>query len=213
VIADQVAAERALLVQTLRAIGPDAPTLASGWRAMDVARHLAAQDRMKGLPAFVARRIVAATGLRLTQAYLGRRRVGALINGRPRAWNECLGRLDRPPPAAVLRPPVDVITLWEHVVHHEDVRRPSGISRPSWPDLSPVISWLLSYNGSRLRDLSVRILTHDGREWWAGEGTSLTVRGEPGELVLWLSGRATQCDVVVTGDAADLESLSRRMAI
>jgi uncharacterized protein (TIGR03083 family) len=212
-IAEQVAAERALLVQTLRAVGPDAPTLATGWRAIDVARHLAAQDRMRGLPAFVARRIVAATGIRLTQAYLGRPRLVALINGRPRVWNECLGRLDCPPPTAVLRPPVDVITLWEHVVHHEDVRRPASILRPSWPDLSPVISWLLSYNGSHLKGLSLRILTRDGREWRVGDGASLTVRGEPGELVLWLSGRAMHCEVVVTGDATDLEKITRRMAI
>jgi len=213
VIAEQVATERALLVETLREVGPDADTLAADWSARDVARHLAAQDRFSGVPAFLARRLVTATGVRLTETYLRRPRIGAVANGLPRTWDHCLRRLDCPPPAAVVRQSVVVITMWEHVVHHEDVRRPANIARRAWPDLSAVISWLLAYNRSRLQGIALRMVASNAGEWRVGEGSSLTVCGEPGELVLWLSGRAAASNVVLTGSTADVDSLTLRLAI
>ena len=37
--------ERAALVQTLRAVGPDAPTLCEGWTTRDLAAHLVVRER------------------------------------------------------------------------------------------------------------------------------------------------------------------------
>jgi uncharacterized protein (TIGR03083 family) len=187
--------------------------MAADWRARDLARHLAAQDRLAGIPAFMARRLVAATGIRLTEAYRERPRILALVNGLPRSWEWCLDRLDLAPPAAVLRRHVAPITLWEHVVHHEDVRRPNNVPRRSWPDLSEVVPWLLAYNRSRLAGASLLLVADDGRQWSVGNGTQVTVRGEAAELVLWLSGRAAVSEVAVTGDSPVIEILAESLAI
>jgi uncharacterized protein (TIGR03083 family) len=187
--------------------------MAGDWRARHLARHLAAQDRLAGIPAFMARRLVAATGVRLSEAYRERPRVLALVDGPPRAWNWCLDRLDRAPPAAVLRRHVAPITLWEHVVHHEDVRRPNNVPRRSWPDLSAVVPWLLAYNRSRLAGTALLLVAEDGRRWSVGNGTPVTVRGEAAELVLWLSGRVTYTEVAVSGDSATIETLAESLAI
>jgi uncharacterized protein (TIGR03085 family) len=37
--------ERAALVETLRAVGPDAPTLCEGWTTRDLAAHLVVRER------------------------------------------------------------------------------------------------------------------------------------------------------------------------
>lgn len=69
-IREDIERERKHVVATLRSVGPDAPTLAGEWLAADIARHLAAQDRLRGLGSWAARRLVLATGLRLTAACL-----------------------------------------------------------------------------------------------------------------------------------------------
>jgi hypothetical protein len=136
----------------------------------------------------------------------------ALVNGLPHSWEWCLDRLDHAPPAAVVRPHVAPISLWEHVVHHEDVRRPNNVPRRSWPDLSAVVPWLLAYNRSRLAGTSL-LVASDRQQWSVGNGTPVTVRGEVAELVLWLSGRAAASEVAVSGDPAVIETLAKRLAI
>jgi hypothetical protein len=140
-VADDVATERRRFVATLRAVGADAPTLAGEWRAADLARHVVAQDRLRGLPVCAAREFVVCTGLRLTEPYLRSARLTRLLSGRPRSWEWVLARLDRPPPEALVRPRIAPIALWEHDVHHEDVRRPNARPRDAVPDLSPCV-WL-----------------------------------------------------------------------
>ena len=206
---EEVAAERRALVATLEAVGPDAPTAVGRWRAHDLARHVAAQDRFAGVTAYVARRIVVATRLRATDAYLDRPRVSALVDGLPRSWERCLGRLRRPPPAAIVRAPVAPITLWEHVVHHEDVRRANGRPRETSPDLTETLTWLLDYQRRRL-DGRVRLVSDEGATWEPDRPPDVTLQGPALELVLWLSGRAELAEVHVEGDAAEL---ARRLAV
>jgi uncharacterized protein (TIGR03085 family) len=213
-IADDIAAERRGLLQTLHSVGPEAPTLAAGWRASDVARHLVAQDRVGGWPACLARGFVVRTGLRLSEVYLDRPFVARLLNGRPRSWEWCLDRLDRRPPGPVLRPLVAPIALWEHFVHHEDVRRPASVARSTQPDLSPTIPWLLRYNRSRLRDVSVHVVTEEGPEWRAGrDRRELALRGPLSEIVLWLSGRDASVGVDAAGPSALADALHNRLRI
>ena len=203
-----VASERRLLVETLRAVGPDLPTLVAGWSSLDVARHLAAQDRLGGVPAFAARRFVVATGVRSTDVYLDRPRVGRLVDGRRRSWAWCLGRLSHDPPRPVVASSVAAITLWEHVVHHEDVRRAGDVARPSWPELAAVVDWLLRYQARRLAGAALELRADDGRTWTAGAGDAgVVVEGGIGDLVLWLSGRPW-ADVDVTGDGTLVDRLA-----
>jgi uncharacterized protein (TIGR03083 family) len=200
--------ERVQLVRTLRAVGPDAPTLAGPWSAVELASHIAAQDRLGGIPAYLARSAATASHLRLSALYRNRPRVAGLVNGRLRPWDVSLRILSAPPPRAVLAPPVAVITLWEHFVHHEDVRRPNGIERRSSPDLEPVLDWILRYNNRRLSK-RVRVVTED-RTREAGHGDPLTITGATAEVVLWLSGRAAEVNLEPA--SAEAEELHRHLA-
>ena len=212
-LADDIIEERARLVETLEFVGPEAPTLVEGWSAQELARHLAAQDRLRGVPALVARRLVVATQLRLTAVYLDRPVALALVNSGPRSWAGCLQRLRQPPPRAVTGASVGPITLWEHVVHHEDLRRASSVRRTAWPDLTAVIDWLLAYNRRRLNGPGVRLVDADSSSAWSSRPSpAVTVTGPPSELVLWLSGRPW-AEVQVDGAADDVSGLGRRLAI
>jgi uncharacterized protein (TIGR03085 family) len=199
-IREDILTERMMLVATLKRVGPDAPTLAGSWSASELARHLAAPDRLRGLGAWAARRLVVATGLRLTAAYLDRPTMAAVVNAGPRDWAGCLRRLEADPPAALTSGAVAPVTLWEYFVHHEDVRRRSDLPRTTWPDLEAVIDWLMTYNRRRLERLGgVGVMAHDGPDWSTRPAPRLTVEGEQGELVLWLSGRGRAAQVTVHG--------------
>jgi uncharacterized protein (TIGR03085 family) len=213
VITQDIVEERARLVETLRQAGPDAPTLAGDWSAAEVAHHLAVQDRLQGVPAYMARRLVVATRVRLTAAYLDRPFAAAVVNVGRRDWDRCIQRLQRRPPAAVMAMPIAAVTLWEHVVHHEDVRRPANIERTWWPDLGPVIDWLMTYNRRRLEDQGVRLVADDKAEWSTRRCPAVTVRGAPSELVIWLSGRGKAAHIHRQGEPHRLAVLDRQLAI
>lgn len=208
-IADQVVDERRRLVATLEAVGPDSPTLAGQWTASDVASHLASQDRLAGIPAFFARRVVAATDLRLSAVYRDRPWAEVFVNGPKKPWVKALGVLSQPPPRAVLRDPVGVIALWEHYVHHEDVRRPSGIEREGAPDLDAVIEWIGAYNRRRL-DRTVRIRSEDGAVRTIGRGPLLSLDASLADAVLWLSGRPA-AGITSDAPADELDRLRLRL--
>jgi uncharacterized protein (TIGR03085 family) len=200
-----ITAERAALVETLSAVGPDASTLAGSWTAADLARHVVAADRLGGIPAAVARSVVLLINVRATEPYRRSPRLAALLNGSPRPWDWSLARLQRPVPWALRRTRVAPITLWEHVVHHEDVRRANGLARTVPSTVGAAVPWLLRYQRARLPD-RIALIDPDGQRW-GPESATVTVSGPVGELVLWLSGRAEVAEVEVDGALAstDLE--------
>lgn len=199
-LCEDIETERRQLVATLRVVGPAAPTLAGEWLASDIARHVAAQDRLKGIGLWAARRLVLATGLRLTAAYLDRPAVAAVVNAGPRDWGSCITRLERDPPTMLVTGAVAPVTLWEYFVHHEDVRRPSDVPRASSPNLLPVIEWLVTYNRRRLERLGgARIIGGGEGQWSTGAAPAVTVEGRPSELVHWLSGRSRAAQVTLRG--------------
>lgn len=151
--------------------------------------------------------------LRLTAAYLDRPFAAAVVNVGRRDWDRCIQRLQRRPPAAVMAMPIAAVTLWEHVVHHEDVRRPANIERTWWPDLGPVIDWLMTYNRRRLEDQGVRLVADDKAEWSTRRCPAVTVRGAPSELVIWLSGRGKAAHIHRQGEPHRLAVLDRQLAI
>src|SRR5438874_1741556 len=103
-IASDIHEERRRLCATFAAAGPDARTLVAAWSAKELASHLAAQDRLAGWPAYLARSAVRLTGLRFTAVYRDRKRASALLNGPTRAWQKSLAILINPPPESVLQP-------------------------------------------------------------------------------------------------------------
>lgn len=209
-IAEDIREERERLVASLRSVGPDAATLAGQWTTSDLASHLAAQDRLHGVPALLARSFVAITGQRLTALYLDRPRVAGVLNGPKRSWARSLKLLNRPPPKNLTRSHVAPITLWEHFVHHEDVLRANGLARAGSPDLEPVFDWILRYNAPRL-PTDVRTRIHGGvAEVKSNEGAIIS--GSLAEVVLWLSGReAVVADTIPA--SPELEHLRCRLRV
>jgi len=186
-IADDIREERGRLLASLRSVGPGAATLAGPWATSDLASHIAAQDRLQGLPVFLARSFVAITGQRLSALYLDRPRVARVVNGPKQSWARSLELLDRPPSRILMRPQVAPITLWEHYVHHEDVLRANELGRPGLPDLEPVFDWILRYNAPRLpADVRTKLR---GETAEVKSNQETIISGPIAEVVLWMSGR------------------------
>src|SRR5689334_20030054 len=106
--------ERAELADLFQALGPDAPTLCSGWTTADLAAHLVVRERRPdSLP-----------GIRLSALapWTERVRVGARDRGYDRLISELRSGPPRLSPFGL--PGVDgLANSVEMFVHHEDVRR------------------------------------------------------------------------------------------
>lgn len=209
-VADETQAERARLLQTLRTVGPDARATVPSWTAAAVASHLAAQDRLGGWPAYAARSFVRATGFRLSAVYVDRPRVALLVQGRQKPWEKSLKLLRRPIPSAVLRGRVAQITLWEHFVHHEDVRRSNNVARAEWPHLDESLDWIVGYNRGQLGGAAQ--LERTGGVTRLTLAGGVTVAGATPEIVLWLSGRSSAL-ATIDGPADRLEQLTRLLRV
>ncbi|MEE3850585.1 TIGR03085 family metal-binding protein [Gordonia sp. LSe1-13] len=191
-------AERAALVDTLRSVGPDAPTLCAGWSVKDLVAHLVVRER----------RPDTAPGI-MIPAFAGHtEKVRAATADEP--WDELLDKLAGGPP---VYSPLKLVDRWanlaEMFVHHEDVLR--GAARPdqTWTprELSDELQQALvtpakSMSRMTLKNSPARVTlrTRDSRDLVTlGSGDEVTVIGTPGELVLFAFGRAP-VDVVFKGD-------------
>lgn len=189
--------ERAALVEALRSAGPDAPTLCEGWTARDLAAHLVARER----------RADSGPGLVLGpfSGWTERVRRGYAAKD----YAELVRLVETGPPllSAFSLPGADsAANLTEHFVHCEDVRR----ARPGWAprDLDAGLQdalWKVVTVRARMffrkSRVGVVLATPDGRQHVAvGKQPSVTLTGEPGELVLYAFGRTTHARVTVDGD-------------
>src|SRR3954469_12376129 len=96
-------AERAELLDTLQAVGRDAPTLCEGWTALDIAAHLSASEAQRGIPLATVYRVRRLLAPRLAAVLM--RRLQALgerqnVRTKRRGWDESLRRLSGGPPPA-----------------------------------------------------------------------------------------------------------------
>ncbi len=184
--------ERRALSDLLLEVGPDAPTLCEGWTARDLAAHLVLRER----------RPDAAPGI-LVPALRGYTdRVQHQVRERP--WSS-LVEVIRSGPPALLRTVDEPMNVIEMFVHHEDVRR----AQPGWEPraLDPgeeraLWGRLVSMARFIRRRLPVGVTLEA-----PGFGTvdvrpgdpHVTVKGPPGELVLFMSGRQRAARVEMTG--------------
>jgi uncharacterized protein (TIGR03085 family) len=111
-------------------------------------------------------------------------------------------------PPAVLRPFDKVMNLNEMFVHHEDLRRGAGDNAPRPSDEILGIENELWKALKRLGRLSARSLRPVGLVMVRENGETLhvltgqpvaTLRGRPGELALYLSGRKAAAQVEIEG--------------
>lgn len=177
--------ERAALVDTMRATGPDAPTLCEGWNTRDLAAHLVVRER----------RLDAAPGILVPKLAGYTARVQEQVTAST-DWSELLAQVAAGPP---LYSPFILIDRFANVtemfIHHEDVRRAGTSWEPRVLDAETTAA-LTGQVGMFARmalakaPARVSLTTREGKVLaTAGKGAPVTITGDPGELLLFTAGR------------------------
>jgi uncharacterized protein (TIGR03085 family) len=177
--------ERAALVNTMRATGPDAPTLCEGWSTRDLAAHLVVRER----------RLDAAPGILVPKLAGYTARVQEQVTAST-DWPDLLAQVAAGPPIyspfILLDPLVNVAEMF---IHHEDVRRAGNTWQPRVLDDDTTSSLARQVSSFARMTLSkmpakVSLTTPQGKVLaTAGKGAPVTITGEPGELLLFSAGR------------------------
>jgi uncharacterized protein (TIGR03085 family) len=195
--------EREALCDTLTELGPDAPTLCRGWTTADLAAHLMVREREP----------LAAAGIMLPGPFANlnhRRMEAAKANGYARA----IAWLRGGPHGLWTLKPMVTVNVIEYFVHHEDSRRANGMEpRPREPELDAAFWRMLPASGKRqlrrLRGFGVVAHAPDGRSAVLRKGfPEATVIGEPGEVLLYLTGRKDAARVELSGSEMAVAALS-----
>jgi len=193
--------ERQQLADLLLRVGPDEPTLCTGWTTRDLAAHLVVREGRPDATAGVMVPFLAGYTARV------QRQVTETT-----AWDDLLAKIASGPPLYSPFKLLDPLAnLAEMFIHHEDVRR----ARPGWeprvlPDaMVTALGRTLALMGRlTLAKVPVRVAlrTPEGRTLLtAGKGRPVTVTGRPEELLLFAVGRAAR--VEFDGDAGAVAAL------
>ncbi|HXB86348.1 TIGR03085 family metal-binding protein [Mycobacterium sp.] len=180
--------ERSALVDTLRIVGPDAPTLCAGWTTRDLAAHLVVRERrLDATPGITIPFLAGYTAKVQNQT------------AQSTSWEDLVDMVASGPPVYSPFKLFDAVAnLGEMFIHHEDVRRaagPEGGWQPRVLDQSTVAALsrqlgLLSRMTLTKQPAPIVLRTTDGRQLArVGRGDAVTVTGEPQELVLFVAGR------------------------
>ena len=177
--------ERRALVETFRAVGPDAPTLCGGWTTRDLAAHLVIRER----------RLDATPGI-LIPALAGHTAKVQDQLTRSKGWDELVGLVAAGPPLYSPFKVLDAVaSVGEMFIHHEDVRRAVEGWQPRALDDSVATALrrplsLMSRLTLAKVPAKVVLQTPAGDQIAAvGHGQPVTVTGEPQELLLFVAGR------------------------
>lgn len=186
-------------------LGPDAPTLCTGWKTRDLAAHLLVRER----------RLDAAPGILVPALAPHTQRVQDSYAARP--WAEMVELVRAGPawywPTAI--GPLDELTNGsEFLVHHEDVRRaqPGWEPRPADP-VRDAAAWKSAKQAAKLNlrksPVGVILKTPEGREARVKDGPeTVTVVGDPMELLLFVFGRDA-VQLTFEGDAYAVDRLRK----
>ncbi|KQY08311.1 hypothetical protein ASD37_10400 [Mycobacterium sp. Root135] len=194
--------ERAALVTTMRGVGPEQPTLCGDWTTRDLAAHLVIRER----------RLDAAPGIMVPKFAGYTERVQNQVAAE-NDWNVLLDQIASGPPLLspfkLLDPFVNVAEMF---IHHEDVRRavigwePRALDATTTSSLARQVS-LMSRMTMSKTPARVTLKTPDGTTLTTvGKGPAVTVTGEPGELLMFISGR-DQAKLTFTGDDAAVSAV------
>jgi uncharacterized protein (TIGR03085 family) len=188
-------AERAALCDLFDAVGPDAPTLCTGWTTRDLAAHLAVRDRRADAAAGIMIRRLAGHTETVRRAEAARAYPQIVQRVRRVPWWVLTGHgvLDR------------LTNTTEFYIHHEDVRRAADDWAPR--DLSDEMQRALygpvrTISPLRLRRFPAAITIEApgyGQIKAGAGGPELSLAGEPGELALFLGGRQAHSRVTLYG--------------
>ncbi|MEV0390883.1 TIGR03085 family metal-binding protein [Nonomuraea sp. NPDC050643] len=189
--------ERAALCDLLDRLGPDAPTLCTGWTTADLAAHLVLRERRPDAMGGIAIKPLAGYTASVQNALKARH-----------PYPELVGLVRKPGGIYGVLPFLDdAVNTLEYFVHHEDVRR----AQPSWEprelptDLEQLI-WKRVSSGARLmlRKSPVGVVLHrlGGGVVLGGArgGSRVEVTGRAAELLMFCFGRQAHARVELSGD-------------
>jgi uncharacterized protein (TIGR03085 family) len=199
-------AERLALCDLFLERGEHAPTLCEGWDAGDLATHLYVREHRPD----AAIGLVASPFAKHLEQVMERTRSAksfevlvAKVRGGPPAWWRPIDRL---------------ANLNEYFVHHEDLRRGGGDHTPRPPGevkdvedaLWRALRQVARLSGRSLRPVGLDLVRPDGETLHAVSGQPVaTLRGRPGELALYMSGRKAASQVDLEGTPEATEALRR----
>ena len=186
--------ERALLVTTMREVGPEQPTLCGDWTTRDLAAHLVVREgRLDTAPGILIPALADYTARVQNQ-------VAAETD-----WDALLDKIASGPPTLSPFKLLDaVVNVAEMFIHHEDVRRavsgwePRELDAGTSAALARQVPLMARMALSKVpAHLSLR--TPEGKTLaTVGRGPTVVVTGEPGELLMFVSGR-DEARVTFTG--------------
>jgi uncharacterized protein (TIGR03085 family) len=187
--------ERALLVTTMREVGPEQPTLCGDWTTRDLAAHLVVREgRLDTAPGILIPALADYTARVQNQ-------VAAETD-----WDALLDKIASGPPTLSPFKLLDaVVNVSEMFIHHEDVRRavsgwePRELDAGTTAALARQVPLMARMALSKVPGhLSLR--TTEGKTLaTVGRGADVVITGEPGELLMFVSGR-DEAQVTFTGD-------------
>lgn len=189
--------ERLILADLLESSGPEAPTLCEGWKARDLAAHVVVRER----------RADAAAGALIKPLAQRLERVHEEFAAKP--YEELVQLIRTGPPRSspfALKQVDEAANTVEFYIHAEDVRRAALDWTPR--ELDSVFQdtlWKRLEKTARIfgRKSPVGLVLRrpDGQTAVARKGTPVvTVTGEPGELLLYVSGRQRVARVETDGE-------------
>jgi uncharacterized protein (TIGR03083 family) len=192
---------------TLDATEWDTLSLCEGWRVRDVIGHMSV-GYTTGLPTMVAK--LARFGFNVPRAS----KAESIAFASSRTPEQLLGVFDSIFQRRIRKGITHFIkpteSLLDHVVHHQDIRRPLGQPRPMPEErlvaALDVVPTLSGFVGSKARSASLRLVATDV-DWHHGDGPE--VRG-PGEaLLMACTGRGVALDEL---DGEGVAVLKQRLA-
>lgn len=197
--------ERRALADLLLEVGPDAPTLCEGWTTADLAAHLVVRER----------RPVAALGIVLSPLASHTERVQRSVrDGRP--WPQLVDEVRNGPPR-LMRPTFvdEPMNTAEFFIHLEDVRR----AQPGWEprqldaDLGRALWSRVRFAARAARRAVPGGLVLEspgfGQVTVRSGAPGVTAVGDPGELLLLVSGRQEVARVELDGEPEAVEQVLR----
>ncbi|MEV4171449.1 TIGR03085 family metal-binding protein [Nonomuraea sp. NPDC049709] len=196
--------ERAALCDLLDRLGPDAPTLCTGWTTYDLAAHLVLRERRPDAMGGIALKPLAGYTASVQNGLKARH-----------PYPELVGLVRKPGGVYGLLSALDeAVNTLEYFVHHEDVRR----AQPSWEpreltdDFERLI-WKRVSAGARLmlRRSPVGVVLHrlGGGVTLGGPrgGSRVEVTGRAAELLMFCFGRQQHARVELTGEPEAVSAL------
>lgn len=194
--------ERVALVDSMRTVGPDAPTLCGDWTTRDLAAHLVVRER----------RLDAAPGI-MVPALADYTAKVQRETAESTDWDQLLHKIETGPPLLSPFKLLDpVANMAEMFIHHEDVRRAGTAWEPRPLDDATVAALRRSLKFMARMTLGktparVALRTPQGDTVaTVGRGAAVTVTGEVPELLLFVSGRDV-ARVEFDGDPAAVDAV------